>query len=38
MLFVPCPCAVAPVVATIVPEGPMRTDPLSKGPRPVAST
>jgi len=27
-----------PVVTTIPPDGPMRTDALSNGPRPVAST
>ncbi len=35
MDFSPWPCAVAPVVTTILPEGPMRTEALSKGPRPV---
>ena len=35
---VPWPCAVAPVVTKIFPDGPMRTAALSNGPRPVPST
>ena len=38
MVLTPWPWAVAPVVTTIFPDGPMRMLALSNGPRPVPST
>ena len=38
MVLTPWPCALAPVVMTILPDAPTRSPALSNGPRPVPST